>query len=163
MLGRSARAAKLQCGRCSLPRARARLEYGPRPAAAGQRRLSARPPSPPPPTTATSFAAAQGGENNTFVSKHARLEAADVTDWLKEHKFGFHDSAGVWVRVRECPFCHPHKNKEDNFFKLHINKAPARAALTCSLSYSEDSMHPRIRKERVFFAVGVKAIEAGGC
>ena len=34
-----------------------------------------------------------------------------------------HDPGGRWLRVRECPFCHPHGNKMDNMFKLHVNKA----------------------------------------
>ena len=58
-----------------------------------------------------------------FVSKHVRLRKGELEGWLRENNFALTDPGTGWLRVRECPFCHPVKNKLDNMFKLHMEVA----------------------------------------
>ena len=58
-----------------------------------------------------------------FVSRHARLRDGELQRWLQDNKLSHHDPGGEWVRVRECPFCHPTNNKMDNMFKLHLSRS----------------------------------------
>jgi len=43
--------------------------------------------------------------------------------WLQDNNLSHHDPGGSWLRVRECPLCHPTNNKMENMFKLHLSKA----------------------------------------
>lgn len=58
-----------------------------------------------------------------FVSKHVRLRKGELEGWLRQNNFALTDPGTGWLRVRECPFCHPVKNKLDNMFKLHMEVA----------------------------------------
>lgn len=58
-----------------------------------------------------------------FVSKHVRLRKGELEGWLRENNFALTDPGTGWLRVRECPFCHPVKNQLDNMFKLHMEVA----------------------------------------
>ena len=58
-----------------------------------------------------------------FVSKHARLRDGELQQGLQDNNLSHHDPGGSWLRVRECPLCHPTNNKMENMFKLHLSKA----------------------------------------
>jgi twinkle protein len=62
-------------------------------------------------------------EQPAFVSKHARLRKGELESWLRDNNLALTDPGTGWLRVRECPFCHPVKNKMDNMFKLHMEVA----------------------------------------
>ena len=64
---------------------------------------------------------ASGPAEPAFVSRHAKLPEGELEAWLKANNLAVHNPGGEWIRVRECPFCHPTRGKMDNMFKLNLS------------------------------------------
>jgi hypothetical protein len=57
---------------------------------------------------------------STFVSAHFRIEEKTITDFLKRIKAKFRRTTTHLI-LEECPSCSPHKNKQDNKWKLYVS------------------------------------------
>jgi twinkle protein len=59
--------------------------------------------------------------NNTYVSSHYRISNNEIMNYLKRKELVYRENNhNQTLVIKECPFCHPTKNKPDNQYKLFI-------------------------------------------
>ncbi len=72
-------------------------------------------------TKAAASVGALSQPRNTFVSAWFKIDESDIVSYL-ERKGLTHRLNANEVVVKNCPFCHDHKDKPDNMWKLYISR-----------------------------------------